>query len=1693
MTDKKLTLRALAFALACLMLFPCMPVVANADSTPQTVTTTLDLAEDKLFVFDLSMGSVTIGSTFSGQGYVKNGNTWSIGTLKGNHDDGNKYYIFQSGIKTVNLDGNTLTLTATDIDNSLMINKTVVHDPVNNTGVVQTWAAAATGRTSTANYIVIGNGNTAKGGTFDVTIDDIWSTHRINSDSYAQDKGMGGIDVYSANSQNFNVTIRLKGDNRLEHLFYSNSQGNSSLTITDGASDGAPVGSLTVIAEQEISEKVKDHGTYYKGKVTFNHWRSVIGGSDSIEDVCNLNFTGGVVYAGASEKENCTAIGGGGNGHGKITISDDAVVTAVTHSTGTAIGGGIAHTANGGTADITISGGTVYAYNFGVFALDRVPRTSDGYGTSDSKQMDMARHVPGTAIGGAGSIRSTGSDGIVKISGGTVVAQSLGGTAIGGGSTVGLANNGVGGEAEVTIEGGNVRAESIGATLISTVDNGTGTFFVAKGTSHTVNPGTAIGGGSSIAKTGGEATVKITGGNIYATGIGGGGSTYDVGGDANVSMNGGTVVSSGIGGGFSQTYGYANGTVKIDGGSLNSAMAAAPVNTADEPVQLTRVSLFYGDSSVNKDKITKLVLQKLGAGYTIKDMYTDENGMIYLWIPEDDGVTLATVASKGELINFTPNDEPDRIVNANDVGALIYDSNVPRYIVTIAGSSYYSLFQDSAKTSPFYGSLIVEGGLFTYYLSKDQDCTLTPYIGGVSPEGDKIIQPNANFLIPVEGQSNLYMGTTFVQSNVTIWYEIEVGGEKFFAIDLSAGDVTITEQADGSLTITQAGYTLSGYKGKIYLTSAGYPTANTVTVHSEAGDNSDVSIHADELTVVSDGPALSVESGFVNLTFGAEDNLMHSVNGAPIYVGDGGTHGAKLNLAVDGKDSIKLNTSAADSPIIMGPGTLDLNNGGGFLNIGKVGDATSQIAVGEFILTGNNDKYTAELYRGKYSYNVVGYVQNNVLYPPDTNTQGKSFAARGIHEIYKDVKSTVTFDKARNVLVVQLDVTDSTKNMGYYKVTLPGGGDITSSVLKSEEAKRVILEINGAAFLEGNLTITAAIAGEIPYDIQGSADDGVYVYDAKPHTITAMLDTSLFEVFYSTEKIESSTVLTASMKEEIPYTNVGTYRVYYHIREREGLANSVEYNAVYGYADLQITPGENQWILDLECADIICGSAPAPSAKSKWGTVEYTFYLDGGTVGEPDDTPTQISDFSAIDADTNFYVIARVAADGTNYPEMVSNPVYFRALKLDAYATRGRQLDRMTSGVTGALEIANRDVFSVYYKGQSAGEASVLTFGNTLPAGTKITMIELSGGTAKYYYYVLATDSTSVYLTNFIPMGILGAAGTTYEPPTGEAVEYQFCFEYSNLPGTAVEFNMVLNGAGGVPLAHRLSITEQLEAIENALTETKLDVVGGYETIEITVNPNVNGSGHKYLAFRIRGTVKTPGSTDPAKDFALVNVESALAISATVDNGATTQILSPVASTNDLLVFYLGGAQVSVNQQYTLVLNNVEAGDYYLTVEADVRLFEQALKDYYVLGGQMDGVNHTVRSYTDDAGENKFISVASRTHFYVCPEYPADQLVTGSQQVLTFQVVMSPAPDQAPAAPRMGVRLYMKNINGRYDLLTSLGQNGLVIMEVQNNRITVNVASLEALMNNTPIANGTYRIEFIYEGRSCFCNIVVAK
>lgn len=360
----------------------------------------------------------------------------------------------------------------------------------NNTGAEG--AVRNAGREATKNRIHI----TGNIGDVKMIIDNIYSSFQERGSTPVRKRTQGGISFLPDQGKNSdsNLTIHIIGDNRLGCVNYQNwtypeknslvFEGSGSLTVgdTDYYRDGSGLGS--------------------------NRSCSVIGGKDeeeTEEDVYNIIFKSGVIYAGATPST-CTAIGGGGNGDTSIVI-DGGTITAVAKTTGTAIGGGTGLVQPGGKGNVTITGGNVYAYNF----------------ANNS-------NIPAAAIGAAGSQTAVGGEGVVTITGGYVYAESGNGTAIGGGSS----QQRYGGKGIVTITGGTVIAKS----------KTRGNVGIGGGSSYTGSYGRK----SGETKNGGDAVITISGTNtVIRTGsIGGGtpGKGADEGGkigSAQITVEGGDI------------------------------------------------------------------------------------------------------------------------------------------------------------------------------------------------------------------------------------------------------------------------------------------------------------------------------------------------------------------------------------------------------------------------------------------------------------------------------------------------------------------------------------------------------------------------------------------------------------------------------------------------------------------------------------------------------------------------------------------------------------------------------------------------------------------------------------------------------------------------------------------------------------------------------------------------------------------------------------------------------------------------------------------------------------------------------------------------------------------------------------------------------------------------------------------------
>jgi len=475
--------------------FTVVPCIAIAQETD-----TIGKGERAVHYFSIYQGSITMTPS-NVSGVYWNGASWVSTTAYGAYSN-QTYEIGMwksdenptktpSGVTTIN--GGTVNIV----------------DQTNVSTVLSNWDAKATAveRYSTSNTLSI-----CCNVQYQVQLNNVWMTAN-NCIQVQPHKDGATFEIY------------LKGDNRVHNIFYYSHTKKLDTDPSNFVSEN--VDNVRI----QFYDQDKNTGTSKKGTLTLggttdtgNHYNSVIGGTDTYDYSKGIEIYGGTIFAGAKFSDNCTAIGGGGNGYGGVTISG-GTVTAVCSSTGCAIGGGIGWSSAGGEGDVTITGGTVYAYNH-------------GYGEG----VDGFKFVPATAIGGASSGSSAGNTGIVNISGGTVYAESTGGTAIGGGGSAGSS----GGAASVTISGSaNVTAKSVSGTV----------------NNQSVAAGTSIGGGTG-STAGGNVTFKMTGGTLKTGSVGGGKKT-------------------------SASNEYGSGTVTIEGGTINGQFVLSKPASGSSSFEMT--------------------------------------------------------------------------------------------------------------------------------------------------------------------------------------------------------------------------------------------------------------------------------------------------------------------------------------------------------------------------------------------------------------------------------------------------------------------------------------------------------------------------------------------------------------------------------------------------------------------------------------------------------------------------------------------------------------------------------------------------------------------------------------------------------------------------------------------------------------------------------------------------------------------------------------------------------------------------------------------------------------------------------------------------------------------------------------------------------------------------------------------------
>lgn len=880
--------------------------------------------------FDLSAGNVDItGSHY--KGFRFDGQNEAL-LVEGDLQSGQSYYVYQSDNdkQTGIIDGALILPTHTRVTDWA----NYIKDNTDVAAVITQWQARAgsAGRSATAHRIAISGAANCT-----VTVDNVWSSYHqkvthayggATTDDIAGNstRTRGGISFIPDSAAVSKVKLVFKGDNRFGNIYYT--------CNSDSAGEMNQNCELRFAGDNDSTLTVGDLRTDFSGKgggtanAGDNFFCSVIGSDDntSRENVYGLVFESGHVYAGALKADDCTAIGAGGNGHAQVSITG-GTITAVTTSSGTAIGGGIGKGDPGGKAEIHISGGEVYAYNF---SCDRRHYGDNGYGVD---------YILAAAIGGGSSANSTCEESTITISGGSVYARSVGGTAIGGGSTL----NKDGGKAKVTISGNAVvDAASVAGTI---------EYYGSTAARATVAAGVSIGGGTGgVFGNGGDCTLKIEGDPTIYTGSIGGGKTLSSDpehhiGSATVTITGGmmqgqVIMAKGAATecSFTMTGGTIDNTASLNAvaGEGQSFVSFSRVRDASSPIGndsyntytfLTlnggAVHVENGTATLSGNGIIQNVKGRFGGavaveggsfsmtGGTIQNgTATQYGGAVY--VKETEATSGTATLSGGTIKNFT----------ATYGGAVAVEGGEATLsdMISITGCTAVK----TAAAEGGYGGVLamnngtvtMTGGAISGFSAAQGGGALYVSGGSATLSGGNITGTEDKTEAPLGG-AVYAKGGTVALSGITI--------EKVGASD-KGGAVCVVKDGEKTGTVTMSGGAINNVSAKnggaVAMTGGSFTMTDGSITAAKAE-----AVTSGSATDGGNGGAVYVEDGTVRVEGGSitgAETGEEAVNGGGVYITGGSftmTGGTMSNFKVTGKGGMVCVEGANATATISG-GTI---------------------------------------------------------------------------------------------------------------------------------------------------------------------------------------------------------------------------------------------------------------------------------------------------------------------------------------------------------------------------------------------------------------------------------------------------------------------------------------------------------------------------------------------------------------------------------------------------------------------------------------------------------------------------------------------------------------------------------------------------------------------------------------------------
>ncbi len=589
--------------------------------------------------------------------------------------------------------------------------------------------------------------------------------------------------------------------------------------------------------------------------------------------------------------EKAAGIQKNGTADGTLTISGSGALTAQGGKYGAGIGSGYEKAGS----NISISGGEVTAT--GGYGGAGIGGGMYGAGSSITISGGMVTTTGGNGGAGIGSGYHESASNI-SISGGTVIAKGgYNGAGIGGGK------NGAG--SSITISGGMVTTTG-------------GAYGAGIG-------GGYYGVGSNITISGG--TVTATGGS-WGAGIGGGDSR-----DGNdISISGGTVTATGrgtksdIGGGS----GGSTGKVTITGGSVKTTkgVLTGVTNGTD--------TVYYTEVDLSEEYGAEAAVTDVGeTAYGMKDVMTDADGKIYMYLPADENGT--TIVFGKHFYSGTVSAE------AGADNRLTRGTECKYSLLVLGDSAYYErnestqgiLIKDGAdliiKSANGYG----KDNYSPMRIQIEENASVTLTLDGAYMDASAIPYISSPILIPENSTGNV---------NIILKGENGLKAGRYYAAIQKNGNAenigTLTISGDGAL-IAQGGKQGAGIggghekAGNNIVISGGEVTATGGEYAAGIGggmygSGSSITISGGTVTATGGESGAGVGSGYYesgsNITISGGTVIAQGGNqGAGI---GGGKSGAGNNIDISGGTVIATAT-AGDH------GATGAGIGGGYAGMGN--------------------------------------------------------------------------------------------------------------------------------------------------------------------------------------------------------------------------------------------------------------------------------------------------------------------------------------------------------------------------------------------------------------------------------------------------------------------------------------------------------------------------------------------------------------------------------------------------------------------------------------------------------------------------------------------------------------------------------------------------------------------------------------